>query len=171
MGRRLIIKGADFSQNAVSVVPNYEELKIGSSEGLWSSATSLVTPNADPTKDTFYGFLCPYDGYITGLRIKAESLTQEGWEPSVAIFEAGEGATTRYISKSALKESVEIGVNDYTLVSPLKVTQGQVVAVHGVRFYYSTTGGDWQTTTRNGTLQGEPYRIYSLNLIIQKEVV
>lgn len=161
MGIKLIIKGANFFQNAVSHSSNYEEVVGGTSENLWSNALYQVQPNS-----TAYGFICPYDGYVTGIRIKIGSANTQV-TPNVLIYEAG---ATNYLRKSTLKSEVETGIHEYELSEPLLVSQGQVVAINNLAFFYNDgdADGDWQTTSKGGQLQNPPYRIYTFNFIMQK---
>lgn len=162
MGRKLIIKGADFSQNAVSHSPNYEEVVGGTSENLWSNALTEVKPDY-----TAYGFICPYDGYVTGIRIKIGSANTQV-TPTVLIYEAGATTYRNFLRKSTLKSEVETGIHEYELSEPLLVSQGQVVAINHLVFFYKGWDGDWQTTSCYGQLQNPPYRIYTFNFIMQK---
>ena len=160
MGRKLIIKGADFSANAVSVSPNYEEILVCTSQNLWPNAELIASAYSG-----FYGFVCPYNGYVTGVIVDAE----ESYDTNlICVFNQG---STDVLQQAEIG-NVSSGKNTYTLSTPVPVTAGQVVTFKGAKFRYSmTSAGDWQTNSNFGTVMQPPYRIYRINFVFQKEVL
>lgn len=66
MGIRLIIKGADFSANAVSHSGDYSTMNYGTSKSLWSTATSNT-----PLLSLGIGYISPRTGILDSLDILA----------------------------------------------------------------------------------------------------
>lgn len=165
MGTKLIIKGADFSNVAVSRSGNYKKVTVGVSESLWPYAEL-----ASAASSIGYGYLVNGNGYITQVKVDANG-DQEHATPEVRIFNEGVSDNEQYVDKTTLTESVTQGVGTYNLTKPLQITEGQVVCLTHVSLNYSSTGGDAVTNSRNGVIkESESHRIYRISFIMLEEV-
>lgn len=165
MGTKLIIKGADFSNVAVSRSGNYKKVTVGVSESLWPYAEF-----ASAASSIGYGYLVNENGYITQVKVDANE-DQGQTTPEVRIFNERVSDNDQYVDNTTLTESVTQGVRTYNLTKPLQITEGQVVVLKGVSFKYSPTGGDAVTSSRNGVInEAQSHRIYRLSFIMIEEV-
>jgi hypothetical protein len=166
MGTKLIIKGADFSNVAVSRSSNYKKVAVGVSESLWPNALVEATVGT-----AGYGYLVNKNGYITQVKVDANS-DQGAITPVVSIFNEGETDDTAYVDRSTLTESVTQGVKTYNLTKPLQIAEGQVVVLKGVAFYYAQTGGDAVTNSYQGVVnEANSHRIYRISFVMLEEEV
>lgn len=166
MGVRLVIKGADFSTNAVSKSQNYEKVKVGTNPALWDLA------NVDAGKSTTgewtnlgFGFKCDYDGYITGIEtmpILAKGVIR------VVTYNSGNNGVV------ATSNDIEVEQGQTSFVcSPVRITSGQIVTIlvkrlaKGTVVKYGHTGGDVKTYTGGNTdYHGSEFRVYPWNFIV-----
>lgn len=159
MGRKIIIKGADFSLNAVSQSPNYEEELIGTSKGLWSYASLPAAGNS------CYGFIAPYDCYVIGVEFMCRSTPST--PARIGVFNVN-------VDTPVYQESFECveGLNHIEFNS-IELKSGQVVGLGGANILYctpSTKEGDFPTNSFDGVIMEPPYRCYTINFIVMKAI-
>ena len=161
MGTKIIVRGADFSANAVSQSPNYVESLIGTSETLWDSAASSGSNGT-------YGVLVPNSGYVSGLRMKSNS--NGTVKTTIRVYEKNGDLLRTY---DVLPSMIKSGLHEYTFTSPVPVSANEVICISGASgaftFYYSLSGGDYPVSTSNGSVPDSGWRIYPFDFILQTE--
>lgn len=164
MGTKIIVKGADFSECAVSRSSLYEESLIGSSQTLWNEASSVAAAGE-------YGALVENEGYVSGIIVKS-SADGVGM-PTIRIYE--NGSTTLLREYNVMPRMLSEGKHEYTFTSPVPVHAGEVVCISGAKnnyapFYFNESGGDYPVSKNRGTIPSSGYRIYSFNFVMQTEI-
>ena len=151
MGARIILRNVDFSKNAVSVLPEMEDVLIGTSESLWSYANTKGAGGA-------FGFIVPQDCYVTGVYL----VSAEGNENCrVSVYQRGNNVplTSQYFD-------VVTGHNKIEFDTPILVEAGQCIAVQGTNVWYcepEVQEGDYPTNSYNGLFMEPPYRCFRMN--------
>lgn len=162
MGQKLIIKNVDFSENYVSVSPNYEEEVVGTSESLWSYATSSAGGGSS------YGFIAQFDMYVTEVIVKSFDATTNA---KIRVNNQGNNTPVQSVPISGIAS----GLNHITLSTPILVRQGQIIGLSNAKIYYcepSVQKGDYPSNNYDGnigTYDVNP-RCYTINFIAQKEI-
>ena len=137
------------------VLPNYTytETTIGTSESLWSYATTKAPGGA-------FGFIVPSDCYVTGLKIDSAQANQGC---RVRVFNRGDGSLNK---KGEQYFDVSLGVNNITFDMPIFVASGQCIAISNANPYYcepSKQAGDYPTNSYDGAFMNAPYRCFRMN--------
>lgn len=151
MGARIVLRNVDFSRNAVSVLPDMEDILIGTSESLWSYATTKAPGGA-------YGFIVPSDCYVLGVHlVSAEGSTN----CRVSVYNHGSNTpvTSQYFDVTTGDNKIEFG-------TPILVREGQCIAVNGANPYYcepDVHAGDYPTNSYDGVFMNEPYRCFRIS--------
>lgn len=157
MGRKIIFSLADFGANAVDVTPNYYKTIVGTSRGLWDTATSIVSEGD-------YGFLSPVSGLLTGAIIDIDNSNHSELSFFGEVYNVGSKTP---VSTSRVNTNAN-GITYLAFPTPLKVHAGQVVSLHCPAniTYYLGRIGDVDTYT-SGILDGDTPRCFRFNLIIE----
>ena len=157
MGRRLIIKGADFSANAVSHSDDYSEMNYGTSKSLWSTATSNT-----PVLQWGIGYVSPKTGILDSLNILAAK------NGSIEVFVRDPVSGTK---KATTNANVVAGEQTIAL-GELPVNEGEYIMVRaseaGVT-KYGNAKGDVPTVTDGIVDRNTPHAFTFQFSIIYKE--
>lgn len=159
MGRKIIFSLADFRANAVDVTPNYYKTLVGTSRGLWNTATSLASEGD-------YGFLSPVSGLLTGAIINIDNSNHSQLHFFGKVYNVGSGKN-EYESSVSANTNAD-GITYLAFPTPLRVQAGQVVSLHCPAnvTHYIGKKGDVDTYTF-GRLDADTPRCFQFNLIIE----
>lgn len=135
MGKAIIIKGANFADNALGIMENVELRRLGTMRSLW--------PNSDRTiPNGTFGFLNDTDGYITSFAIYSDG------NAKVAVRVYREGIKVSE-SEAVYTGNTSAAVTEHN-ISPIEVKSGDIICMfmdpetpNMVR--YASTGGDVDT--------------------------
>lgn len=159
MGSKIIVRNADFSACAVAQTPNYTAQAIGSSEAIWSNATSTGSNGT-------FGALVQTAGYVSGLRMY--SPTAGSVKSDIRIYEKNGSLKATY---DVMSTPIKQGTHDYVFSSPISVSVDDVVCIHGgtgaFTMMYNSSGGNYPVSTSNGNVPDSGWRIYPFTFILQ----
>lgn len=151
MGKRIIIKGANFSSVAVSKETISGTITFGTSVDLWNLATTVL---AKGNLARGVGFAAPQDGKLLTLLMNAPS--------------AGD-VTLNICNQSTVVSSQQItlqqGYNEIPL--NINVSQGQLLLLNAITrgpLAYGNGAGDYQTYT-DSTFDNKPHAL-SFNFVL-----